>query len=170
MDFHQQQIYHVNFVDIVSSHDPYLCIMSLYNGFFVYFQCLFVDLCHLYTSCLVFLLLKIKGSWVRVLSPESCARIDVRALLPTLAPSGLFTKKDNPQLTKHRMVFNGRLANRRLNSLVKEATVWWPVTSVIPAHRYHAWKRRGSLMMDEWYWLQNGTFPLQKSYQASKRN
>ena len=51
-------------VNIVLSH----CIMSLYNGFFVCFQCLFVDLCHLYTS--VFLLLKIKESWV--LSPESC--------------------------------------------------------------------------------------------------
>ena len=55
---HQQQIYHANLcINIVLSH----CIMSLYNGFFVCFQCLFVDLCHLYTS--VCLLLKIKESW-----------------------------------------------------------------------------------------------------------
>ena len=40
--------------------------MSFYNGFFVCFQ-IFVDPCHLYTY--VFLLLKIKESWV--LSPES---------------------------------------------------------------------------------------------------
>ena len=41
--------------------------MSLYHGFFVCFQYLFVDFCHLYAS--VFLLFKIKESWV--LSPES---------------------------------------------------------------------------------------------------
>ena len=33
-----------------------------------------------------------------------------------------FTKEVNPWLAKRPLVFNGRLANRGLNSLVKEAT------------------------------------------------
>ena len=34
-----------------------------------------------------------------------------------------FTKEVNLRLAKHPLVFNGRLANRGLTSLVKEATV-----------------------------------------------
>ena len=34
---------------------------------------------------------------------------------------GLFTKEVDPGLAKHPLVFNGRLANRGLTSLVKEA-------------------------------------------------
>ena len=34
-----------------------------------------------------------------------------------------FTKEVNPQLAKHLLKTNGRLANLELNSLVKEATV-----------------------------------------------
>ena len=34
----------------------------------------------------------------------------------------IFTKEVNPQLAKRPLVFNGRLANRWLTSLVKEAT------------------------------------------------
>ena len=35
-----------------------------------------------------------------------------------------FTKEVNPRLAKRPLVFNGRLANRGLTSLVKQATVW----------------------------------------------
>ena len=41
-------------------------------------------------------------------------------LLPTTAVSS--TKKVNPRLAKRPLVFNGRLADRGLTSLVKEAT------------------------------------------------
>ena len=34
-----------------------------------------------------------------------------------------FTKEVNPRLAERQLVFNGRLANRGLTSLVKEATV-----------------------------------------------
>ena len=34
-----------------------------------------------------------------------------------------FTKEVNPRLAKRPLVFNGRLANRGLTTLVKEATV-----------------------------------------------
>ena len=37
-----------------------------------------------------------------------------------------FTKEVNPRLVKRPLVFNGRLANRGLISLVKEATVCGP--------------------------------------------
>ena len=39
-----------------------------------------------------------------------------------LIPVAYFTKEDNSRLAKHPLVFNGRLANRELTSLVKEAT------------------------------------------------
>ena len=42
--------------------------------------------------------------------------------LVTQTPVASFTKEVNPRLAKRRLVFNGRLANRRLISLVKEAT------------------------------------------------
>ena len=37
-------------------------------------------------------------------------------------PAASFTKKVNSRLAKRPLVFNGRFANRRLTSLVKEAT------------------------------------------------
>ena len=40
---------------------------------------------------------------------------------PTVAS---FTKEVNPRLAKRPLKTNGRLANRGLTSLVKEATVW----------------------------------------------
>ena len=43
-------------------------------------------------------------------------------ILFTLAPCGLFTKEFNPRLGKRPLVFNGRLVNRGLTSLIKEAT------------------------------------------------
>ena len=43
--------------------------------------------------------------------------------LNSLTPVASFTKEVNPRLAKRPLVFNGRLANRRLTSLVKEATV-----------------------------------------------
>ena len=69
IDFHQQQLYHANFI---GWHIIISLPVSLYNVFVqwflcICFQCPFVDLCHLYTSCLVFLLVKIK----RILSPQS---------------------------------------------------------------------------------------------------
>ena len=39
-----------------------------------------------------------------------------------LTPVASFTKEVNRRLAKRPLVFNGRLANRRLTSLVKEAT------------------------------------------------
>ena len=39
-----------------------------------------------------------------------------------LSPVASFTKEFNLRLAKRPLVFNGRLANRGLNSLVKEAT------------------------------------------------
>ena len=49
------------------------------------------------------------------------------------------TKEVNLQLSKHLLVFNGRLANHRLTSLVKEAAdqhcgYWWPGASA-PGHQ-----------------------------------
>ena len=42
----------------------------------------------------------------------------------TNIPVASFTKEINPRLAKRPMIFNGRLANRGLTSLVKEATVF----------------------------------------------
>ena len=45
------------------------------------------------------------------------------AVLPAnQMPVASFTKEVNPRLAKRPLVFNGRLANRGLTSLVKEAT------------------------------------------------
>ena len=41
-----------------------------------------------------------------------------------------FTKEVKPRLAKHPLVFDGRLANRGLTSLVKEAT-WVPFTNMV---------------------------------------
>ena len=40
-----------------------------------------------------------------------------------------FTKEINPRLANRPLIFNGRLANRGLTSLVKEATVCCPARS-----------------------------------------
>ena len=47
-------------------------------------------------------------------------------------PVASFTKEVNPRLAKPLLVFNGRLANRWLTSLVKEAT-----GDISPAYRIH---------------------------------
>ena len=74
MDFHQQQIYHTNFMcwqSIITLHNVFI------QWFLQCFQCIFVELCHLYTS--VFSVVENK----RVLSPESWVLI-------TLPPSILY--------------------------------------------------------------------------------
>ena len=45
-------------------------------------------------------------------------------------PVASFIKEVNPRLAKRPLVFNGRLANRGLTSLVKEATVTYLVTLI----------------------------------------
>ena len=50
-------------------------------------------------------------------------------------PVASFTKEINPRLAKRPLVFNGRLANRALTSLVKEATVVPDSTKCVPQNQ-----------------------------------
>ena len=56
-------------------------------------------------------------------------------------PVASFTKEVNPQLAKRPLVFNGRLANRVLTSLLKETTVA-TYGSKIPAGMTLTWFTR----------------------------
>ena len=53
-----------------------------------------------------------------------------------------FTKHVNPRLVKRPLKINGRLANRKLTSLVKEATVSGQLTSRDVVWRLHATTRK----------------------------
>ena len=45
----------------------------------------------------------------------------IKSTMLTQFPVASFTEEVNPRLAKRTLVFNGRFANSRLNSLVKEA-------------------------------------------------
>ena len=75
-----------------------------------------------------------------------------------------FTKEGNPWLAKRPLAFNGRLANRWLTSLVKEATVdclvaWFPQTLKSAWIWMLSWKVRDFSMC-----LENGKFSLKSAW------
>ena len=70
--------------------------------------------------------------WRHVLE-INCCEVSTSWFSPLIiTPVASFTKEVNSRLVKHPLVFNGRLANRGLTSLVKEATglPWYPTTSL----------------------------------------
>ena len=66
-----------------------------------------------------------------------------------LFPVASFTKEANPRLAKRPLKTNGRLANRELTSLVKEATVRSPINNELALVQVLGWRRTGDKSLPE---------------------
>ena len=103
------------------------CLCSFFLSILSYVNCNLQIMCYLCEGrfqCIGYdYLAYIDYMDVAVRYPRKTVKVNHSPMLSGASPLASFTKEVNPRLAKRPLVFNGRLANRRLTSLVKEATV-----------------------------------------------